>query len=69
MIATAAVVRALRISTLFFQDSVACARSEVEERLTKANLGTALGTSVFIEVRSVVRELEEKLRERNKVES
>ena len=63
---TAAVVRALRSSTLFFQDSVACARSEVEERLTKSNLGDALGTTIFIEVRGLVRELEEKLQGQNK---
>ena len=63
---TAAVVRGLRSSTLFFQDSVACARSEVEERLTKANLGDALGNTIFIEVRGFIRELEEKLQERNK---
>ena len=64
----AAAVRALRSSTLFFQDSVACVRSEVEALLLKAGLHSLLNTHVFVEVRGMVRELEEKLREKNKMD-
>ena len=57
---TVAVVRGLRQSVLFFQDSVACARKDIEDRLAPllAERSTPMEHEVFVEVGGQFRALD-----------